>query len=159
MSEQQGQIRLVTGILRVAFLVNVAYAETGRELKVTPQQGQLLSLLRSKPYGMGELNAKLGLAKSTTTGLVEILERDGLVQRQAGSPTGRSVRVDITKAGREVADEFYAAINHRIEGMLEPLGAAERETLRALVERVVDRDDLSMTFIDADDIASGQTRP
>jgi hypothetical protein len=30
--------------------------------------------------------------------------------------------------------------------MLEPLSAGERETVRALVERVVDRDDLSMTF-------------
>jgi DNA-binding MarR family transcriptional regulator len=159
MSEQHGKIRLVTGVLRVAFLVNAAYAETGRELKVTPQQGQLLSLLRPKPYGMGELNAKLGLAKSTTTGLVEILERDGLVRRQAGTPTGRSVRVDLTKLGRKVADEFFAAINQKIEGMLEPLGAGERETVRALVERVVDRDDLSMTFIDADEIASGQTHP
>jgi DNA-binding MarR family transcriptional regulator len=119
-------------------------------MRVTPQQGQLLSLLRPKPYGMGELNAKLGLAKSTTTGLVEILERDGLVKRQAGTPTGRSVQVDLTTTGRTVADRFYAAINQKIEDMLEPLNAGERETIRALIERVVDRDDLSMTFIETD---------
>jgi DNA-binding MarR family transcriptional regulator len=153
MSEQPGQIRLVTGILRVAFLVNAAYAEVGREVKVTPQQGQLLSLLRPKPYGMGELSRKLGLAKSTTTGLVEILERDGLVLRRAGMPTGRSVQVDLTKAGRKVAFQFYSAINQRIESILEPLDGDERETVRALIERVVDRDDLSMTFIDTDGIA------
>jgi DNA-binding MarR family transcriptional regulator len=157
MGEQHGKIRLVTGILRVAFLVNAAYAETGRDLKVTPQQGQLLSLLRSKRYGMGELNAKLGLAKSTTTGLVEILERDGLVKRQAGVPTGRSVQVDLTEAGREVADRFFAAINRKIEEMLKPLNASERETVRVLVERVVDRDDLSMTFIDADELGPAHT--
>jgi DNA-binding MarR family transcriptional regulator len=158
MSEQQGQIRLVTGILRVAFLVNTAYAKAGREMKVTPQQGQLLSLLRPKPYGMGELNAKLGLAKSTTTGLVEILERDGLVKRQAGTPTGRSVQVDLTRTGRKVADRFYAAINQRIEEMLEPLDTSERESIRALIERVVDRDDLSMTFVDADEMSAATTR-
>jgi DNA-binding MarR family transcriptional regulator len=149
MTEQHGKIRLVTGILRVAFLVNAAYAEVGKELKVTPQQGQLLSLLRPKPYGMGELNAKLGLAKSTTTGLVEILERDGLVNRRAGMPTGRSVQVDLTETGREIADRFFIAINRRVEGMLKPLSTREREIVRALVERVVDRDDVSMTFIDA----------
>src|ERR1700712_3155402 len=121
MSEHNGKVRLVTGILRVAFLVNAAYAETGRELKVTPQQGQLLSLLRPKPYGMGELNAKLGLAKSTTTGLVEILERDGLVSRRAGVPTGRSVQVELTDAGRDIADRFFAAINRKVEAMLKPL--------------------------------------
>jgi len=149
MTEQHGKIRLVTGILRVAFLVNAAYAEVGKELKVTPQQGQLLSLLRPKPYGMGELNAKLGLAKSTTTGLVEILERDGLVNRREGMPTGRSVQVDLTETGREIADRFFIAINRRVEGMLKPLSTREREIVRALVERVVDRDDVSMTFIDA----------
>jgi DNA-binding MarR family transcriptional regulator len=146
MSTQPGKIRLATGILRIAFLVNAAYGEVGRELRVTPQQGQLLSLLRPKPYGMGELNAKLGLAKSTTTGLVEILERDGLVKRQAGMPTGRSVQVDLTATGREIADRFFMAINRKIEEMVKPLDAVERETVRALVERVVDRDDLSMTF-------------
>jgi DNA-binding MarR family transcriptional regulator len=153
MGEQRAQIGIVTGILRLAFLVNAAYAEVGRELRVTPQQGQLLSLLRPKPYGMGELNAKLGLAKSTTTGLVEILERDGLVKRQAGMPTGRSVQVDLTQAGRKTADDFYVAINRRIDEMLEPLDANERESVRALIERVVDRDDLSMTFIDTDEMS------
>jgi len=152
MSEQHGQVRLVTGILRMAFLVNAAYAQAGRELKVTPQQGQLLSLLRPKPYGMGELNAKLGLAKSTTTGLVEILERDGLVKRQAGTPTGRSVQVDLTTAGRRTADAFYAVINESVQRMLEPLSASERETIRAILAPVVDRDDLSMTFIDGDEM-------
>jgi DNA-binding MarR family transcriptional regulator len=148
MGEQHGQIRLVTGLLRVAFLVNAAYAESGRELGVTPQQGQLLSLLRAKPYGMGELTAKLGLAKSTTTGLVEILERDRLVRRQVGVPTGRSVQVDLTETGRAIADRFYTAINQRVEAMLESLDAAERENVRVLIERVVDRDDVSMIFMD-----------
>src|ERR1700709_2455614 len=147
MGEQHGQIRLVTGLLRVTFLVNGAYAEVGRELRVTPQQGQLLSLLRPKIYGMGELNAKLGLAKSTTTGLVEILERDGLVKRQTGMPNGRSVQVELTPAGRKIADRFYTVINQKIEKMLEPLNAVEQETVRALVERVVDRDDVSMMFV------------
>jgi DNA-binding MarR family transcriptional regulator len=152
-------MRLVTGILRVAFLVNTAYAETGKELNVTPQQGQLLSLLRPKPYGMGELNAKLGLAKSTTTGLVEILERDGLVKRQSGMPTGRSVQVDLTEVGRDTANRFFTAINRKVEEFLEPLGAGERETVRALIERVVDREDLSMTFVDVDEVKRPHGNP
>ena len=64
-------------------------------------------------------------------------------------PTGRSVQVDLTETGREIADRFFIAINRRVEGMLKPLSTREREIVRALVERVVDRDDVSMTFIDA----------
>jgi DNA-binding MarR family transcriptional regulator len=150
--EQGERIRLVTGLVRVAFLVNAAYAESGRRYGVTPQQGQLLCLLRPKPYGMGELRTKLGLAKSTTTGLVDLLERDGLVRRQPGTPTVRSVQVDLTEPGRQIADRFYAATRQAIELFLEPLNLAERDAMEGLLGRVVRRDDVSMIFMDVDEI-------
>jgi DNA-binding MarR family transcriptional regulator len=151
MTEPTGRIRLVTAIIRMAFLVNAAYAESGRRFGVTPQQGQLLCLLRPKPYGMGDLCSKLGLAKSTTTGLVDVLERDGLVARHIGVPTGRSVEVDLTDTGRAVADDFFTATSRAVEQLLAPLDAEERETARTLLAGVVDRDDVSMIFLDVDE--------
>jgi DNA-binding MarR family transcriptional regulator len=125
MGEQGERIRIVTAMVRMAFLVNAAYASSGRQYGLTSQQGQLLCLLRPKSYGMGELCTKLGLAKSTTTGLVDILERNGLVKRQIGTPTGRSVQVDLTDSGREIADGFYVATDEKIEALLEPLDGDE----------------------------------
>lgn len=152
MGDQDGRIGTVTALIRVAFLVNAAYAQSGREHGVTPQQGQVLSLLRARSYGMGELRDKLGLAKSTTTGLVEVLERDGLVQRQAGTPTPQSVQVDLTARGRGVADGFYAATRSRVESLLDPLDDAGRATIEAVLAQVVRRDDVSAIFpeVDAD---------
>ncbi|KYH43716.1 MarR family winged helix-turn-helix transcriptional regulator [Branchiibius sp. NY16-3462-2] len=149
MDSKGGRVHIVTALVRVAFLVNAAYAESGREYGVTPQQGQLLCLLRPKSYGMGELRTKLGLAKSTTTGLVEVLERDGLVQRQAGWPTPQSVQVSLTEAGRTLADRFYHATHDRVAELLEPLGPDRRDALEAIMEDVVRRDDVSMIFPDS----------
>jgi DNA-binding MarR family transcriptional regulator len=146
--EREEPLRLVTALVRMAFLINAAYSESGRRYGLTPQQGQLLCLLRPKPYGMGELRDKLGLAKSTTTGLVDVLERDGLVERRTGTPTSRSVEVDLTRRGRESADRFYDATSEKIESVLEPLDEEERATVAALVSRVVRRDDVSMVFMD-----------
>jgi len=146
--EQNGRIRVETALIRVAFLVNGAYAESGREYGVTPQQGQLLCLLRPKPYGMGELRDRLGLAKSTTTGLVEVLERDGLVRRRPGTPTPQSVQVALTEHGRAVANGFYAATHHRVSALLDPLDEGGRETIEDLMSLVVRRDDVSMIFPD-----------
>jgi DNA-binding MarR family transcriptional regulator len=151
MAKKTSQIRLTTAVIRLAFLVNAAYSESGRQFGITPQQGQLLCLLRPKPYGMGELCSKLGLAKSTTTGLVDILERDGLVERHVGMPTGRSVQVELTRGGRELADGFYTETSRRIDETLQPLGADERKTVRSLLGRVVQRDDVSMIFMDVEE--------
>ncbi|MBF4160242.1 MarR family winged helix-turn-helix transcriptional regulator [Nocardioides acrostichi] len=136
----------VTALIRIAFLVNAAYAESGREFGVTPQQGQVLSILRARAYAMGDLRAKLGLAKSTTTGIVEILERDGKVVRRSGVPTARSVQVSLTQDGRFLADRFYTATHRRVELLLEPLSRAEQATLRPLLAAMVDRDDVAVIF-------------
>jgi DNA-binding MarR family transcriptional regulator len=154
MGEEGERIRIVTALVRSAFLVNAAYAESGRRFGLTPQQGQLLCLLRPKPYGMGELCAKLGLAKSTTTGLVDVLERDGHVERRPGS-VPRSVQVSLTGTGRVVADDFYTATHQKIETLLDPLDSAEREATELSLGKIVRRDDVSMIFMDVDE----PTRP
>jgi DNA-binding MarR family transcriptional regulator len=148
MSDRSPRIRIVTALVRIAFLVNAANAESGREFGVTPQQGQLLCLLRPAPFVMGELRDKLGLAKSTTTGLVEVLERDGLVRRRSGTPTPQSVQVDLTEHGRDIADQFYAAAHGRVAALLEPLDAQDRQVLKGLLREVVRRDGVSMIFPD-----------
>jgi DNA-binding MarR family transcriptional regulator len=149
--ERGARVGVVTVLVRAAFLVNSAYAESGRRFGLTPQQGQLLCVLRSRSFGMGELTSSLGLAKSTTTGLVDVLERHGFVARQAGD-SSRSVRVSLTPPGREVADHFYDATRQRIDAMLEPLDDTDRSTVANLVGRVTDSLDVSMIFMDVDDL-------
>ena len=149
MSERGAQVGVVTALVRAAFLVNSAYAESGRRFGLTPQQGQLLCVLRSRPFGMGELTSSLGLAKSTTTGLIDVLERDGHVQRQVGA-SARSIQVSLTPSGRKRADDFYVATRARLDHMLEPLDDAERSTVAGLVGRVTDANDVSTIFMDVD---------
>ncbi|MFI6787365.1 MarR family winged helix-turn-helix transcriptional regulator [Nonomuraea sp. NPDC050383] len=135
--DDDGQIGVVAGLVRSTFLVNAVYAESAREYGLTSQQGQLLCVLMPQPYGMSELGAMLGLAKSSLTGLVDRTERNGLVERRPDPQDSRAVRVALTRRGDRLAREFYVETCRRVERLTEGLDAAEHDTLAGLLARVV----------------------
>ena len=149
--QDAGQIGIVAALVRAAFLVNAVYAESGREHGLTPQQGQLLCVLMAKPYGMSELGATLGLAKSSLTGLVDRTERNGLVQREPDPQDTRAVRVALTPQGARVAAEFYAETCRRIDMLPASLSAAERDTLAELLGHVVLDNKVPVVFLELDE--------
>jgi DNA-binding MarR family transcriptional regulator len=146
-----GGIGVVAALVRSSFLVDAVYAGSGREHGLTPQQGQLLCVLMAQPYGMGELGAMLGLAKSSLTGLVDRTERNGLVQREPDPRDTRAVRVALTPRGGRLAEEFYAETCRRIERLPAGLSAAERATLAGLLGRIVADNEVPVVFMEPDE--------
>jgi DNA-binding MarR family transcriptional regulator len=146
-----GQIGVVAALVRSSFLVNAVYAGSGREHGLTPQQGQLLCVLMARPYGMSELGAMLGLAKSSLTGLVDRTERNGLVQREPDPQDTRAVRVALTPRGSRLAAEFYAATCRRIEKLTTGLSAAGRDMLADLLGRIVLDNEVPVVFMELDE--------
>lgn len=138
--------------------MNAVYAASGREHGLTPQQGQLLCVLMAQPYGMSELGAMLGLAKSSLTGLVDRTERNGLVQREPDPRDTRAVRVALTSHGSRLAAEFYAETCRRIERLPASLSAAERDTLAGLLGNVVLDNQVPVVFLEIDDGVRGGAR-
>lgn len=152
MDEQDGgQIGIVAALVRSAFLVNAVYAESGREHGLTPQQGQLLCVLMAQSYGMSELGATLGLAKSSLTGLVDRTERNGLVRREPDPQDSRAVRVALTPRGSRLAAEFYAETCRRIDRLADGLSPADRDVLAGLLGRVVLDNRVPVVFLEQDE--------
>jgi DNA-binding MarR family transcriptional regulator len=150
-----GQLGIVAALVRSAFLVNAVYTESGREHGLTPQQGQLLCVLMAQPYGMSELGAMLGLAKSSLTGLVDRTERNGLVRREPDPHDTRAVQVALTPRGGRLAEKFYGETCRRVEQLPTGLSAAERGTLADLLGRVVLDNKVPVVFLEQDAGASG----
>ena len=138
----------MAALVRSTFLVNAVYAESARERGLTPQQGQLLCVLMAQPYGMTELGATLGLAKSSLTGLVDRTERNGLVRRLPDEHDTRAVRVALTPRGSRFAEEFYAETCRRVDKVAVGLGAAEREALAGLLSQIVVDNDVPPVFLE-----------
>ncbi|OUC95989.1 MarR family transcriptional regulator [Streptosporangium minutum] len=140
----------VAALVRSTFLVNAVYADSAREYGLTQQQGQLLCVLMAQPYGMSELGAVLGLAKSSLSGLVDRSERNGLVQRRPDPQDHRAVTVVLTRQGAKLADEFYTGTCRRVEELISGFAPAERDMLAALLGRVVTDNKVPAVFMEPD---------
>lgn len=85
-----------------------------------------------------QLANNLGVTRATVTGLIDTLERDGLVTRRISASDGRQKSVVLTDKGanklREMAPEHFA----RLEAMVGLLTAEERTVFLDLLGRVTE---------------------
>ncbi|MFI6638774.1 MarR family winged helix-turn-helix transcriptional regulator [Streptomyces sp. NPDC050504] len=102
---------------------------------LTASQGKALTVLRRGPAAMRALATTLTCDASNMTGIVDRLEKRGLVRREA-SPSDRRVKnVVLTDEGERVADGIRAKMR-LTQGGLDRLDDAERAALHELLERV-----------------------
>jgi DNA-binding MarR family transcriptional regulator len=97
-----------------------------REQGLTPRSYLLLLMLktgRSGPgrAGLGELEERLQLGKSTVTELVLRSEDAGLVRRELDRTRRRSISVSLTPAGEERLAAVLVALGNERERLLELL--------------------------------------
>lgn len=101
----------------------------------------VLSALRraSAPPNLspGQLLAQTLVTSGTMTNRLDRLEERGLVRRHQDSEDARSVRVQITAAGRKCVDSALADLVDREHGILSSLSEEERNALTGLLRRVV----------------------
>ncbi|MFR9798748.1 MarR family winged helix-turn-helix transcriptional regulator [Streptomyces sp. MS06] len=102
---------------------------------LTASQGKTLTVLRRGAASMSALATTLTCDASNMTGIVDRLEKRGLVRREP-SPSDRRVKnVALTADGERVIDTIRGRMQHTVAG-LERLDVQERETLSVLLERV-----------------------
>jgi DNA-binding MarR family transcriptional regulator len=98
-----------------------------------PQFDALLILNKEGELTIGEMSTRLGLAYSTTTDLVDRLERAGFVVRQRDQADRRVVRVRMQSSGSRLIEEVLDARRAYLADILEPLSSEEKkEVLRVL---------------------------
>lgn len=100
----------------------------------------LLALERASAGGasMRELAEELGVTVPTTTGLVDRLAREGLVERRPHPTDRRVVLVLPTAEGRDAVRRSAAYLAEVMAAVLSDVDEGERESLVRAVERVRD---------------------
>lgn len=79
-------------------------AEYARGQVTGPQRLVMGELVRSEGMSLKELSARVSLAHSTVSGIVDRLEKKGLVTRQALESDQRVTQIVVSKAVREFLD-------------------------------------------------------
>ena len=109
-------------------------AADGRPESAAAALSALLHFLDRPTVGL--LRQVLGLTSSGTVRLIDRMAEAGYVQRGPGDD-GRSTVVSLTGAGRAAAERVSAARTEVVLGALDGLSAAERETLRTLMAKML----------------------
>ena len=117
------------GVLASAVDAKVAAAAGGVGRS---EMAALLTCLSFGEVGIGELGEMLGLTGSGAVRLVDRLERDGLIIRQARQ--GRSVSVRLSAGGRRRAEQVRQRRLGAIEELVRSLSIDERKLLTDLLE-------------------------
>lgn len=102
----------------------------------TKAHGVLTMLRRYGPLAQNELSRTMNAAASTVVTLVDGLERAGYVTRRGDPGDRRRNAVQITDSGREIAARADELADELEDRFLAPLAPDERETLRALLQRL-----------------------
>ncbi|MFZ4300265.1 MarR family winged helix-turn-helix transcriptional regulator [Streptomyces cinereoruber] len=102
---------------------------------LTASQGRTLTVLRRGPAAMRALAESMTCDASNVTGIIDRLEKRGLVRREADASDRRVKNVVLTAEGERVTDAIRARMRTTQDG-LDRLGDQDREHLYALLERV-----------------------
>jgi DNA-binding MarR family transcriptional regulator len=98
----------------------------------------LLFLLDAAPDGLAPnlLAERAGVTRATVTGLLDGLEREGLIERHADDSDRRALRIRLTRKGKRVAKNVFDQHGRWIASLFGNLSASERGQLTALLDKV-----------------------
>ena len=99
----------------------------------------LLMMLKHCTVGKAtpaDLAEKTGVTRATITGLLDGLEKEGLVERWPDPENRRSVQVKLTTAGQEFLDRVRPGYCQWFTSVVESLSQDERQQLLVLLEKI-----------------------
>ncbi|MFG6119010.1 MarR family winged helix-turn-helix transcriptional regulator [Thalassobacillus sp. FIB228] len=127
-SEIEKEMRYISGIIK----------QKGREILnhypiTAPQFLALQWLLEKGDMTIGELSSCLNLACSTTTDLVDRMEKNKLVERVRDPKDRRVVRIHVLSKGTAIIHEVIEKRQAYLEGVLKDVPSEQVETLNQLL--------------------------
>ena len=135
-----GSIEVVTPIFRLSKLFAEDRARVLREQGIDAATLDLLSVLRRSgpPYALtsGEIAKRALVTGGAISQRVAKAEREGLVERSAGTAARHSVLVTLTPAGHALIERSVDAVLGREAELVASLSADERVILTGLLEKL-----------------------
>lgn len=123
------RMRYISGIIK----------QNGRKILnnypiTSPQFVALQWLLEEGDLTIGELSNKISLAFSTTTDLVDRMERNELVERVRDSKDRRVVRIHVLEKGESIIEEVIQKRQEYLGEVLEKFSLEQTEQLSELLD-------------------------
>jgi DNA-binding MarR family transcriptional regulator len=103
-----------------------------------PQLMCLLAVKENGPITSRDVAGRVHLDPSTLVGVLDRLEKKGLIRRQRSQDDRRQVYLTATEAGRKLAAKTPYPMQHSLGEKLKRISARERERTAESLERLAD---------------------
>ena len=115
------------------------FVEECRAFDLTPVQYAALVAIHTHPgIDATRLSAVIAFDRSTLGNVIERLQAKKLIERKPSPQDKRVKLLYLTRAGATVLGGIVPSVNRAQARMLQPLKAADRKALMALLSRLVD---------------------
>ena len=132
-------IRILKSLRRIIRASAIHSRKLDHDFKITaPQMTCLYSLANYTDMTQSELSKEVNLSISTVNGVVDRLERKGLVVRDRDTKDRRKVFVRLTDAGRELIKDAPCLLQARLSESLRSLPELEQAAIVLSLERIVE---------------------
>lgn len=124
------ETRLIANLRDLGHVVRFLYEGKGS------QTGILIRLYEEGEMTQNVLTEKLGIQPGSASEVIGKLDAAGLIRRVPSETDRRTMDIQLTEKGRELAEEAAAKRQDRHQEMFSCLSAEEQETLLALLEKL-----------------------
>lgn len=134
-SQERSIVRSLRQIIRAVALYS-RELQRSRSLTTT-QLATLRQLARRGPVSAGELARAISVSQATITGVLDRLERPGLIQRRRDARDRRRVVVELTAAGEDAVRDSPPPLHERFMVRLAALPERQRQEIDRTLRKIV----------------------
>ncbi|HEX6684505.1 MAG TPA: MarR family transcriptional regulator [Candidatus Limnocylindrales bacterium] len=127
-------------------MVQAIFAELCAKHDLSPAQAQLLCVIKDQPRGMTELTHLLRLERPGLSGLVDRIERRGLLRRDTPDHDRRAVNLTPTPGGKKIVEAFYDEVSRRLSETVAHLSARDRQQFERIASSIVSAECVPAVF-------------
>jgi len=125
-------------LVRTSDLLVKRIANLVQPFDLTPSSGLVLGILADvgAPLPPNQIAERLVISRASVTSLIDSLERRGYVRRLPHATDRRMLFIELTDAGRQVAQEFRLLVHRREKAWLAALTEQEQVQLIDTLHRL-----------------------
>ena len=152
MDRQPDPIREIVYLIRKLMQAGALYSkELNKKYNVSaPQLATLRVLLHDGAMPPSQIARQIMVNSSTLTGVIDRLEKKGLVSRLRNDPDRRIIRVELTEAGRVLAENAPPPIQVKIVKGMRKLEQTEREKIIQSLKKLAEMIDAQELDVETD---------
>lgn len=131
MSELSGGYKIFKSLHRIGHMLKHSMSQQFNPLNLTGPQGMMMGILsHDGEMKISNLSEKLGLSNSTVSGIIDRLEKQGLVERTRSTEDRRVVYVKVSTEFQTNSKKNFCKIEETFERIMKKATTEEINTIQ-----------------------------